>query len=90
VTSPLLLASLLALAGFIACADNKTLNGHEYETYGLFNKDEIRDTSVVYSLVWGNVIWGAVLFQTIACPIYFYGFSLWEPKRMKPDPTPRD
>lgn len=69
-------AVALVLSG---CADNKKICGKDHETYGLFNKDEYRDPDVKYHLSVGNVIWSAVLVETIIAPIYFLGFSLYEP-----------
>lgn len=62
-----------------ACADNKVFDGKEYETYGLINKDEIKKPCVQYKLSTGNLVWGIILVETILMPIYFFGFSLWEP-----------
>lgn len=70
----------LVLAG---CADNKKICGKEYETYGLLNKDEYRDEGITYHLSVGNVIWSAVLVETIIAPIYFLGLSLYEPAEPK-------
>lgn len=66
------------------CADKKTIDGIEYDTYGLLNRNEKENPDIQYEIVWGNVIWGAILSETIVAPIYFFGFSIWEPvgKRM--------
>lgn len=76
---------MLCLILLSACSDNKRIDGYLYETYGLFNKDEIRNKDIEYSLVVGNVVWGVLLFETIIGPIYFFGFDLYEPvqKRRK-------
>ena len=71
-----LVISCLSLGG---CADMKTLDGVVYDTCGLFNQDEKKNPDIQYEIVWGNVIWGALLCETIIAPIYFYGFSMWEP-----------
>lgn len=68
------------IAGLLGCADNKEIDGTEYESYGLINKDELKDPGVRYSLAWGNIIWGCLLVETIIAPVYFFGFSLWEPE----------
>jgi len=64
---------------FIGCADNKFFDGKEYKTYGLIDKDDIKDLCVKYELAWGNIIWSALLLKSLVMPIYFFGFSLWEP-----------
>lgn len=76
--APLLLSAML----LAACADNKVINGKEYETYGLINKEDTKDPNVKYSVSWGNIIWGCLLVQTVIAPVYFFGFSLWEPEHM--------
>ena len=54
-----------------------------YTTYGLFNKDDIKSPGVQYKVIWGNVIWGCFLFETIIAPVYFFGFSMLEPVGVK-------
>lgn len=68
------------------CATDLIVSGHKYETYGVFNKDEVRDPGVKYSLSVGNVIWGCVLVETIIAPVYFFGFSMYEPVGLKVTP----
>ena len=75
--------SIILIAVFLltvsGCGSNKVINGVEYETYGLFNKDDVRKEGVRYQLIMGNVVWGIVLCETIVAPVYFFGFSLYEP-----------
>jgi hypothetical protein len=61
------------------CGNNKVINGVEYGTYGLLNSDDKKNPDIQYEVIWGNVFWGAFLAETIIAPIYFFGFSLWEP-----------
>lgn len=70
---------LLILSLFIACGDSKVIDGVEYETYGLINRDEIRNPNIKYKVIIGNVVWGIILCETIVVPVYFFGFSLHEP-----------
>jgi len=79
-TAILLLLVFLVLWG---CASNLVVEGKVYETYGLFNKDEVRNPAMEYRLVWGNAILGALFFETAIAPIYFFGFSIWEPVGFK-------
>lgn len=65
------------------CGNTKTIKGVEYDTYGLMDKDERKNTDVQYEIIWGNVIWGVLLCQTLVAPVYFFGFSLWEPVGIK-------
>ena len=66
-----------------SCASNLYTEGNVYKQYGLFNQNKQKDEKVEYRLVWENIVWGTVFFKTIAAPIYFFGFSLWEPIRVK-------
>ena len=74
---------LIAVCFLVAgCGSNFVANGVEYETYGLLNKEEVRKEGVRYKLIVGNVVWGIVLCETIIAPVYFFGFSLYEPTGM--------
>ncbi len=72
-------AIVTALAFGTGCADKKTINGTTYGSYGLLNQDNKKDPNVEYEVVWGNVFWGAIFCETFIAPIYFFGFSLFEP-----------
>jgi hypothetical protein len=74
---------LVFIFSIIGCGESRVLGGVEYETYGLFNKEEHRSSKVKYRLIMGNIIWGVILCGTIVMPIYFFGFSMYEPVRMK-------
>jgi len=65
------------------CGNTMEINGVTYDTYGLFNKDEKKNDEIQYELVWENIILGVFFFHTIVAPIYFYGFSMWEPVGVK-------
>lgn len=67
------------------CSDNKEINGVTYETYGLINQDDVKSDCIKYKPCWGNIIWGAVLFESIIGPIYFFGFDMFEPVELKPN-----
>ena len=66
-----------------ACSDVKTLNGKTYNTYGLINENDMKSPNVRYEPCWGNIIWGALLFETVIAPIYFFGFDFMEPVDLK-------
>lgn len=53
--------------------------GKEYPTYGLLNTESNKSEKMCYKLNLGNVIWSIVLFETIIAPVYFIGFSLYNP-----------
>ncbi len=76
----LIALSLLALT---ACADSKTINGRKVNSYGLLSVaadalDKPQD-DVEYQLCAGNVFWGIMTSGGIIGPLYFFGFSLYEP-----------
>lgn len=71
---------LCCLCFFVAaCGSSKVIDGIEYETYGLINQDDEKAPNIKYKPIWGNIIWGAILVETVIIPIYFFGFSLFEP-----------
>lgn len=72
----LLSVFLLFLSG---CGNTKVINGVEYDTYGLINADNKKNPNIEYEVIWGNMFWGAILAETIIAPVYFFGFSLFEP-----------
>jgi hypothetical protein len=75
-----LLSAMVGLMLFSGCADNKVIDQKEYTTYGFFNESDSKNPEIQYSLSVGNVIWGIVLVETIIAPVYFFGFSLYEPE----------
>lgn len=62
-----------------ACADSKTINGVTYEPYGLVTQGDKANPNIKYKIVWGNVFWAVVLSETVVAPIYFVGWSIYEP-----------
>lgn len=78
-----IIMALIATSLLVACSNNKTIDGVEYETYGLINKEDEKADSIKYKVCAGNVVWGALTFGTVIGPIYFFGFDLWEPVAKK-------
>lgn len=71
---------------FVAgCGDRKVIDGVEYDTYGFINKDEKKNPDIQYEMIIGNVVWSFLLIETIIAPIYFWGFSIYEPIGKKGD-----
>ena len=66
----------------IGCGSNKTIDGVDYETVGLFTEDE-RGENIEYKIIKGNVIWSIFLANTVVFPVYFIGLSLFEPVGLK-------
>ena len=76
----LILMMLVCLTG---CGDTKQIDGITYDTYGLFNETDKKNPNIHYDLIIGNVVWGILLCETIVAPVYFFGFSLYEPVSKK-------
>lgn len=62
-----------------ACGRPITHEGKEYPTYGLLSSDTEKSDKMCYKLSIGNLIWSIILVETIVAPIYFIGFSLFNP-----------
>ena len=79
--------SIIILAIFIltilGCGDSKIINNKTYETYGLINKDNVYNPNIKYKPIWGNIILGILLVETVIAPLYFWGFSSFEPIGIK-------
>ena len=74
----MLILAILALP-LGGCGETAIIKGYEYETYGLLNRGNNMNPNIEYKVIIGNVIWSVLLFETIIAPIYFLGFSLFEP-----------
>lgn len=82
VLSIILIVALASSLG--ACAREANICGTTYTPYGLLNENDKKNPDIEYEVVWGNVFWGIVLMGTIVAPIYFGGFSLFQPVGPKP------
>ncbi len=74
-----ILCAALMLSLSVGCGDGQTINGTYHETYGLFNKAEVKDPDVCYRAVFGNIVWAVILIETVIFPVYFVGWSMYEP-----------
>ena len=81
-TIAIVLALCLVLTG---CGHPLSTSKREYPTYGLFNESTQKSKDVCYEISVGNVVWSIILVETIIAPIYFVGWSLWNPVRLKKD-----
>jgi hypothetical protein len=75
-----LAASMLALT---ACGNDKTIDGKNYETFGVFNQESQKDPKILYEVSAGSVIWAIILSETIIVPVYVIGWDLWQPIKTK-------
>ena len=81
IISSILIASTLALSG---CGQPLNVDGKEYQTVGVFTESK-RSKNVCYGVSVGNVVWSILLVETFVFPIYFVGFSIMNPERVKRD-----
>lgn len=82
-----LLAAALCVTMLSACGTPKelTIQGKtkEYPTYGFLNKDSNKSEKVCYEISYGNLTWSVLLAASIIVPVYFVGFSLYNPTHEK-------
>ena len=81
----LLLVLIVMSLTLSSCGQTLSTGQITYPTYGLFNESTDKSKDVCYKISVGNVIWSIILIETIIAPIYFVGFSLYNPVRMKKD-----
>jgi len=55
----------------------------EYPTYGFLNSDTQKSEKICYEVSVGNVVWSIILIETVVAPVYFIGFSLFNPVSVK-------
>lgn len=80
----------------IGCGNDKVINGKEYKTVGVISVCiddptlfDVKDPKIKYQVIWGNAVLGCLLFGTVIAPIYFFGFSLFEPVSQIPQTQPQ-
>lgn len=69
-----------------ACGRPLVTDKATYPTYGLANETSNRSKNVCYAASFGNIVWSILLIETVIVPIYFVGFSLYNPIRLKRGP----
>jgi len=71
------------------CGNPAKINGYTYDTYGIINEADKKNPDIEYHIIIGNLIWSLILAETIIAPIYFIGFSLFEPIGVKNKTAPK-
>jgi hypothetical protein len=66
-----------------ACGVSMNVNGKVYPTYGIVNEKVNKSSKMCYEVSIGNVVWSVILVRTIVAPIYFIGWSLFNPVSVK-------
>ena len=86
--SLILIACMMLMC--IGCGKKMVIDGVERKPVGLISMNTGNIASgnissgsyskkVQYEVCWGNVFWGIVLCETVIAPIYFFGFSMFNP-----------
>jgi hypothetical protein len=65
------------------CGEPMRVNGKNYPSYGLFNESTSKSKNMCYEISAGNVIWSIVTFETVFIPVYFVGWSIFNPVGLK-------
>lgn len=74
------IAAVVAMSLMLAgCGHPIDYNGKHYPTYGIVNEDNSKSKDMCYSVSVGNVVWSIIFVETIIAPVYFVGWSLWNP-----------
>lgn len=83
----LLVLAVVSCLALTACgADDKTIEGIKYGTYGVVNFGEMRNPNIQYEISGWSIFWSILFSETVVVPIYFIGWDLYEPVNKK-DPT---
>lgn len=73
-----LIIGIFSLSLF-GCGHPKEIDGKKIPTYGLFNFQTKKVDNIKYEISMGNVIWSIILCETIIAPVYFIGYSIYNP-----------
>lgn len=76
---------IIAILLMVGCSRTKTIDNKTYQTYGLFNESDIKDSNIIYKPCIGNVVWTVITIETVILPVYFIGYDLYEPIAKKPN-----
>jgi len=83
------LVALIAVLGILlaGCGRPLYVDGKTYPTYGFFNESSSKSKNVCYELSVGNIIWSILLVESVVFPVYFVGWSIYNPIRLKNGPN---
>lgn len=71
-------AATVLISIVLACGNDLNDCNQTFKTVGAFTEDE-KVEGITYKIIPGNVIWSVILIESVVVPVYFVGFSLWEP-----------
>lgn len=72
-------AACAVILSLSACGEARTICGKTYDTYGIFQSEDEHNENIRYRVIPGNVVWSIVLIESVVFPVYFVGFSIYEP-----------
>lgn len=82
-----LILILISISFLTACGNPASFRVNnkvkEYPTYGFINSNTKKSEKICYEVSVGNIVWSIVLFSTVVAPVYFIGFSLFNPVSIK-------
>jgi len=78
----ILVATLIATM-LVGCGEPLTVGNKTYPTYGLFNENSSKSDKMCYEVSVGNVVWSIIGIENIIMPVYFVGFSIYNPIGLK-------
>lgn len=81
------IALCLLVVLLTGCGRPLTVDGKTYPTYGFANSDTHKSNNVCYEVSFGNVVWSFILIETLIAPVYFTGWSIMNPVRVKQGPN---
>ena len=75
-----ILILIVIICSLPSCAaEDKTIDGTTYGTYGIFNESEMKNPNIRYEISTGSVVISIIFCETIIIPIYFVGWDLFQP-----------
>jgi hypothetical protein len=69
----------------VGCGEDKRIGKVEYKTQGVFTE---KNPNIHYEISIGNVVWSILLFETVVFPVYFIGWSIYNPVCKNEDYVP--
>jgi len=75
----LAIAAMIAASALLTGCGPEKINGVEYQSFGIVNRDEVKNPKIHYELSTSSVIFAIILSETIFVPIYILGWDLFEP-----------
>ena len=74
-----ILLFVVVISMLTSCGQPLEHEGKTYPTYGFLNKSTDKSKKICYKVSVGNIVWSILSVETVVLPIYFVGFSLFNP-----------